>query len=231
MYSDLLFDTYIGRKRQYPHDNNSALHLQYRSTHFLHYLQSFYRPMKELGAEVYDYISAKRPEDPLVCKVTRIYRDARRLHGRGPYKDHLWFSVEQPSEQWTAHPTFWFELAPEGWTYGMGYYLPKPLTMAKLRARIDRDPKTMETLTRRLARQKEFQLETEDYKRPRSAAPSKLLEPWYRTKSFSICHEDKLTDEVFSRDIVDRLKEGYRFLLPYYDYFVTLDGDPDPREQ
>ena len=163
--------------------------------------------------------------------MPRIYRAARRLHGRGPYKDHLWFSVEQPSEQWTAHPTFWFELAQEGWTYGMGYYLPKPLTMAKLRARIVRDPKTMETLTRRLARQKEFQLETEDYKRPRSAAPSKLLEPWYRTKSFSICHEDKLTDEVFSRDIVDRLKEGYRFLLPYYDYFVTLDGDPDPREQ
>ena len=84
---------------------------------------------------------------------------------------------------------------------------------------------------RKLNRQKELVLETEDYKRPRSAAPSKLLEPWYRTKSFSICHEDKLTDEVFSRDIVDRLKEGYRFLLPYYDYFVTLDGDPDPREQ
>ena len=195
------------------------------------YLTKFYQPMKELGDEIYDFLQEERRDYGLIRKVTRIYRDARRLHGRGPYKDHLWFSVEQPSEQWTAHPTFWFELAPEGWTYGMGYYLPKPLTMAKLRARIDRDPKTMETLTRRLARQKEFQLETEDYKRPRSAAPSKLLEPWYRTKSFSICHEDKLTDEVFSRDIVDRLKEGYRFLLPYYDYFVTLDGDPDPREQ
>ena len=163
------------------------------------YLTKFYRPMKELGDEIYDFLQEERPDYGLIRKVTRIYRDARRLHGRGPYKDHLWFSVEQPSEQWTAHPTFWFELAPEGWTYGMGYYLPKPLTMAKLRARIDRDPKTMETLTRRLARQKEFQLETEDYKRPRSAAPSKLLEPWYRTKSFSICHEDKLTDEVFSR--------------------------------
>ena len=195
------------------------------------YLTTFQRPMKALADEVYVAFTDRHPDLDLICKVSRIYRDARRLHGRGPYKDHLWFSVEQPSEQWTAHPTFWFELAPEGWTYGMGYYLPKSLTMAKLRARIDRDPKTMETLTRRLARQKEFQLETEDYKRPRSAAPSKLLEPWYRTKSFSICHEDKLTDEVFSRDIVDRLKEGYRFLLPYYDYFVTLDGDPDPREQ
>ena len=195
------------------------------------YQEHLLAPTRALAEQVYDAIHEMCPDDPFLLKLSRIYRDARRLHGRGPYKDHLWFSVEQPSEQWTAHPTFWFELAPEGWTYGMGYYLPKPLTMAKLRARIDRDPKTMETLTRRLARQKEFQLETEDYKRPRSAAPSKLLEPWYRTKSFSICHEDKLTDEVFSRDIVDRLKEGYRFLLPYYDYFVTLDGDPDPREQ
>lgn len=88
------------------------------------YLQSFYRPMKELGAEVYDYISAKRPEDPLVCKVTRIYRDARRLHGRGPYKDHLWFCVEPPVEDWTTRPTFWFELGPDYWGYGLGCWWP-----------------------------------------------------------------------------------------------------------
>ena len=35
-----------------------------------------------------------------------------------------------------------------GWTCGMGYYMPKPLTMAKLRARIDRDPAAMEKLMR-----------------------------------------------------------------------------------
>ena len=78
----------------------------------------------------------------------------------------------------------------------------------------------------RLARQKEFQLETEDYKRPRAPAPSKLLEPWYRARSFTICHNDKLTDELFSRDIVERLRQDFTFLLPYYDYFVTLEGDP-----
>lgn len=194
------------------------------------YLRSFYQPMRALGEELRDFLADRRPEYGLIAKTTRIYRDARRLHGRGPYKDHLWFCVEQPSEQWTARPTFWFELGPEDWTYGMGYYMPRPLTMAKLRARIDRDPGTMETLTRKLARQTEFALETEDYKRPRSAAPSPLLEPWYRMKSFSICHEEKLTEELFSRAIAERLKEGYGFLLPYYDYFVTLEGDPDPRE-
>ena len=106
----------------------------------------------------------------------------------------------------------------------------EPLTMAKLRARIDRDPAAMEKLMRKLNRQKELVLETEDYKRPRAPAPSKLLEPWYRARSFTICHNDKLTDELFSRDIVERLRQDFTFLLPYYDYFVTLEGDPDPRD-
>lgn len=100
----------------------------------------------------------------------------RPVHGRGPYKESLWFTVEQPAEQWTSRPAFWFELMPEGWSYGMGYWMPKPVTMAKLRARIDRDPRTMERLTRALGRQREFTLDAENYRRPKSAAPSKLLE-------------------------------------------------------
>ena len=188
------------------------------------------RPLRELAGDSFGLLRRRWPERDFRLHVSRIYRDARRLHGRGPYKESLWFSVEQPSEQWTAHPTFWFELMPEGWTCGMGYYMPKPVTMAKLRARIDRDPETMEKLMRKLAGQTEFTLAAQEYKRPRSQAPSAVLEPWYKMKSFSILHEDKLTDELFSRDIVERLKTGFTFLLPYYDYFVTLDGDPDPSE-
>ena len=103
--------------------------------------------------------------------------------------------------------------------------------MAKLRARIDHDPETMAALTRKLNAQAEFCLDTENYKRPKSATPLPLLEPWYQVKSFSICHTDKLTDEIFSRAITGHLKDGYKFLIPYYQYFITLDGDPDPREQ
>ena len=194
------------------------------------YLTYFYRPMAALADEVYDYLAHRRPDLGLIRKVTRIYRDARRLHGRGPYKDHLWFSVEQPSEQWTAHPTLWFELGPESWSYGLGYYMARPVTMARLRARMDRDPKIMTDLTRRLKRQSEFVLEGEEYRRPKAQAPVPELEPWYRKKSFTLCHEAKLEEALFSRDLVDRLKKGYDFLLPYYDYFITLDSDPDPLE-
>lgn len=194
------------------------------------YVQEFYEPMKALGDEMYEFLREKRPEYDLIRKVTRIYRDARRLHGRGPYKESLWFSVEQPAEAWTDKPSFWFELMPDGWSYGMGYWVSKPATMAKLRNRIDRDPATMEALTRNLNGQTEFILDTVDYKKLRSPAPSEILEPWYRAKYFSIGHTDKLTDELFSREIVEHLKRGYEFLLPYYDYFLTLSGEPEPTQ-
>ena len=195
------------------------------------YLKAFYQPMRELGEELYEFVREQRPDYGLICKVSRIYRDARRLHGRGPYKESLWFTIEQPGEAWTDRPSFWFELMPDSWSYGMGYWVSKPVTMAKLRARIDRDPAAMEELTRRLNGQAEFTLDTTDYKKLRSPAPSEILEPWYRAKYFAIGHHEKLTEELFSRDIVERLKQGYTFLLPYYDYFVTLDGDRDPREE
>ena len=194
------------------------------------YRKYFYQPMRELGEEMYAFIREQRPDYGLIFKQARIYRDARRLHGRGPYKENLWFSVEQPGENWTDRPSFWFELTPDGWSYGLGYWVTKPVTMAKLRARIDRDPAPMQALTQRLDGQTEFALRTVDYKKLRAPAPSPELEPWYRAKYFSIGHEEKLTEELFSREIVERLKQGYAFLLPYYDYFITLDGDPDPRE-
>jgi len=124
------------------------------------YKTQLYQPMKELGEELYGFVREKLPDHDLICKVARIYRDARRLHGRGPYKDHLWFTIERPGEAWMDRPSFWFELTPDGWSYGMGYWVSKPLTMAKLRARIDREPAAMEKLTRALNAQSEFSLNT-----------------------------------------------------------------------
>ena len=195
------------------------------------YLSAFQRPMTELAGELCAFLQAKRPHDGLACKVTRIYRDARRLFGRGPYKDSLWFTVERPRESAddrTGQSAFWFELSPETWSYGLGYWMPKPVTMAKLRARITRDPEPMERLTRRLKHSREFTLSAEEYKKPRSPAPSAVLAPWYRAKSFAVIHEEPLTEIIYSRELVDRLKRGCTFLLPYYDWLQALDAEPEP---
>ena len=187
--------------------------------------------LRELARQVRLAFNVLFPNLQLHCKVSRIYRDARRLYGRGPYKDHLWFCVERPAEDWTTRPTFWFELGPDYWGYGMGCWMARPMDMAKLRSRIIRDPKPMEKLTKALRGQTEFTLGGDTYKRPKAGAPSELLAPWFQMKTISITHEEKLTEELFSRDVVDRIKTGYTFLLPYYDYFLTLPSDPEPETQ
>ena len=173
------------------------------------YLDHLYRPMKELGDELYDHVAPQLKGEPLMCKVSRIYRDARRLYGRGPYKDHLWISIQKPAGAWDEAPCFWFELSPDGWSYGMGFYSVKPATMARLR------------------RQGEFTLSGETYKKPRAQAPSELLAPWYVLKGFSLSHDEALTEELFSRDILARVAAGYDFLLPYYRYFSALCAEGD----
>ena len=97
-------------------------------------------PTRELARELTGEMTRLYPWDGLVSKVSRIYRDARRLYGRGPYKDHLWFTLRRPAEHEGAVPCFFFEVAPDRYSYGIGCWDPTPLTMAKLRARIGPGP-------------------------------------------------------------------------------------------
>ena len=195
------------------------------------YLTYFYNPMRELGRQVFDGMTERHGDLGLVLKVSRIYRDARRLHGRGPYKDHLWLSMERPGgEEWTGRPVFWFELAPESWSYGLGYWCAGALTMAKFRARLDRDPKTFEKLVRAFNKQEEFVLEGEEYKRPKGD-PGPLLFPWYNRRQIVLSSDHNCEGLLFTPQLAGQVLAGFRFLAPYYQYLRDLAGDPPPPSQ
>lgn len=197
--------------------------------HKADYQTCFLAPMKELGSQVQRELLDRYPKSGLNLKVSRIYRDARRLFGRGPYKDHLWLSLFRfGSESGGDHPVFWFELAPESWSYGMGFWCAQASVMEKHRARIDRDPKPLLKLHNRLARQEEFVLEGPEYSRKKPCAQPKLAD-WYNKKSLSLGHEEALSEFLYGPGLADRLVEGFSFLMPYYDYFSTLWADQDPK--
>ncbi len=184
-------------------------------------------PMRDLAREVYDFMEDAFPEQGFTVKVSRIHRDARRLHGRGPYRDSLWFSIDKPHEDWMSAPSFFFELTPEGGIWGLGYWA-KPMTMAKFRARMDADPRPMEDLTTLLHTRPDFALQAPEYKRPKGSPASELLRPWYQKKYISLCHEEPIPGILYSRELAGRLKEDFAFFMPFYSYLSTLDGDPEP---
>ena len=188
----------------------------------------FQQPMKELAADVFEGIKKTSGDHGFISKVSRIYKDARRVRDGEPYRDHLWFSIEKPSEEWTSTPVFWFELKPEGYSCGLGYYQAKPMTMAKFRARLNKNPKAFEKLIAPLAKQEIFRLEGAEYARKKTAPTEKTAE-WYNKKSFSIICERPIGEELFTPEFAKKLRSDFAFLMPLYDYFVTLDADPDSK--
>ena len=198
--------------------------------HKQEYLDLVAAPLKELALQTQLAMLEKYPDLQLEVKVSRIYRDARRLHGRGPYKDHMWFVMRRPQDGGIGPtPCFYFEIAPEYHSMGMGYYSATPLTMAKFRARLDRDPEPMEKLARRLARQDRFQLEGQQYARSKGET-SKLLAPWYNRKSIALTWDRNCEGSLFTPELADEILEGFDFLMPYFQYFDTLDSDRSPED-
>ena len=112
------------------------------------YINTFLTPTRDLGEQVYDAVHALLPDEPLMLKVSRIYRDARRLFGRGPYKDHLWWCIRTGDKDWTGRPTFWFELGPDYYSFGLGFWSPAAALMETYRKQIDAHPEELSKLVR-----------------------------------------------------------------------------------
>ena len=102
------------------------------------YERSLKRPMDELAKEVMAEMVRRFPDDPFELHVSRIYRDARRLFGRGPYKEELWFSIK-PSRNMEGGGNLFFGIDALSWQVGCDFWRD-PKGMAGFRKSMDDDP-------------------------------------------------------------------------------------------
>lgn len=185
------------------------------------YQRHLLEPTRALGEQVYEGLRGMLPHEPLLLKVSRIYRDARRLHGRGPYKDHLWFCVRTGDKDWTGRPTFYFEIAPEYYSYGMGFWQARAELMELFRRDLQERPDEFGRLVRLFNRQREFVLTGDSYARSKGEV-SDLLRPWFQKKSLSLSHELPLDEKIFRPELDEEILAGFKTLVPFYKYFAAL---------
>lgn len=189
--------------------------------HKQEYLTNLWTPFRELAGEVYDRFSAEHAELYLNLHVSRIYRDARRLHGRGPYKDHLWFSIRPNDEHWYERPVFWFEIVPEGYSFGLGIYAQSPAQMARFRHEVDSGSPGLLHLAKAFEKQQLFVLEGDEYARSKGSPPAPL-DKWYNRKEINLACRRQHDALYYSAELAKEVAGGYSALLPYYRYFDAL---------
>ena len=189
------------------------------------------RPTRELGEQVYEALHEKYPKEPFMLKMSRIYRDARRLHGQGPYKDHLWFSIKHGSILLEG-PMFWFEIGAADYSYGMGFYSATPSQMEAFRRSLDANPARFERIVRKIERGGGFRLTGEEYKRPKGHADDPLGR-WYNRKRIGLeCSRD-YDAALYSPELPEILSDAYAKLMPMYEYFLEFyhSADSEKGEQ
>ena len=107
----------------------------------------------------------------------------------------------------------------------MGCWDMPPVTMAKLRARIDRDPKPVEKLARAVKRRGEFRMDGQMYKRPKGD-PGPLLFTWYNSRQISFACECNCEDLFFRPELAGQVLEGWKSLVPSTGFSVPCPATP-----
>lgn len=174
------------------------------------------QPFRALAFETLDILQGRFPEQDFQVHIARIWRDARRLFGRGPFKDHLWFSI-QSGDRHAQGPMFWFELEPTGWSYGVSNWEDAADVTAAWRALIDAEPARFQRIVRDIAARGPYTLWGETYKRPK-ADRGELLNPWYNRKHVSVGREQPYGGVMYTPEFPGFLADRFAEYMPFYSF-------------
>ena len=183
--------------------------------HKQQYVETLYEPMKALGQDLFEPYW----EIPgLLLKVSRIYRDVR-LHHPDPYKESLWLSIRKDAPWWGEQPCLFFDIHPEGVSYGFGLYGPKPVSMNSFRREISREPEKFLTLVKQVEESTGIPITAALYKRPKPCE-NPALEPYFLWKSCIQCVvQEPVGPQIFGPELENRIAQQFEKVMPLYEYF------------
>lgn len=176
-------------------------------------------PFKALAADTAELMARRFPQRSFRLHVSRIYRDARRLFGRGPYKDHMWFSLKD-NDILLDGPCFWFEVGAADYSYGLGFYSATAAQMAAFRRKVDANPARFERLARSVAKSG-FSVTGEEYARSKGSR-SEIIDRWYNRKRLGMELSRDFGGDILSPNLPELLADNFGKLLPMYDFFMEI---------
>ena len=191
---------------------------------FMEHKEQFERclnqPFKGLAQETAERMRARYPTVDWQVHVSRIYRDARRLFGRGPYKDHLWFTITDGDPHGEG-PSFWFELGAAVYSYGMGFWGAAPAEMDFFRRSIDANPARFARIAAELGKRRGLKVCGPEYKRPKGDL-GPVINKWYNRRYLYVESAHDFGGDALRADLPAKLVSTYEKLMPMYDFLMEV---------
>ncbi|OCL22148.1 hypothetical protein A9G07_08630 [Gilliamella sp. wkB72] len=151
--------------------------------------------------------------------ISRIHRDTRFSKDKSLYRSRLWLTFKRPNRDWKEAPAYFFEISPDCYRYGLGYYCASKQTMDIFREEILNDTEKFLKVIRCV--KKPFELVGESYKRP--LIKDEKISTWYNRKNLAVMVTNNHIEDVLDGNLADKLTKGFKQLLPLYDYLMRVE--------
>lgn len=184
-------------------------------------------PMAELVEELRPCINRIDPEIDVQSRVgksiSRINRDLRYSKDKSLYRDVIWCSFYRPRSGMYLPPGLFFELSPDGFRYGCGYYSAPSSSMKAIREMILTDNKAFKAARAAFDRQNIFSLEGEEYKRERYSDEPEYKREWLNKKNMVFIKNSTDFALLYSDKLGKVLTDGFYLLEDIYSFLVKAE--------
>ena len=150
--------------------------------------------------------------------ISRIRRDTRFTKDKTLYREHVWATFVRPKKEFPCSPAFWFEITPQGYTCGVGYYCTTPQLMQAYRDAILADPAAFRRAVRK-AERAGFAFGGESYKKDKPGNVPEDLRTYYNQKDAFVCRENPSLAPLRDAGIIEEFKKrlpGARAALSFF---------------
>lgn len=203
-------------------NNNKIWFNETKSDYEKYLLGKFQDLVIELGPSMLE-IDSYFDINPKKC-ISRIYRDVRFSKDKSPYRANMWLSFKRVFKDWKTEPTYYFEISPENYRFGMGFYNMPREVMEKLRDLIVNGDEEFNKIFNLYKNQKLFKLKGDMYKRVLNDNIEVEFREWYQKKEIYFVCERNIDELLYSKELSAELLHGFKLLAPIYEFFFNLKG-------
>lgn len=194
--------------------------------HKKQYQDHVLKPFQDLVRDLGEKMLAIDPEfeiTPAVDKtISRIYRDTRFSKDKTPYRNNVWISFKRKSVDWKEKPVYFFELYPDYYHFGMGFFIYTPAVRERLRKQVLSDGETFLSMVSKIGKKSGIALAGDKFKRVKDKEAPPELREWYERKDLYLYNRKELNDVLFSGRIVNSLFKDFLEMKPLYDYLWNV---------
>ena len=219
--SDTTFQGFTGETADFLWELSFHNERPWFQEHREEYLRVLHVPFHALAADTATAMRAAFPEANFDLHVSRIYRDARTLNGRGPLNDHMWFSLGRTGRVYAVEPQFYFGVEARCCQWGLGYWNAGAEMMERWRRSIDANPARLSRIVRRVDRMEGMERYGPTYKRPKGD-PGPLLFDWYNARTPGVDRMLWFDGGTPGPELADTVAADFIQLMPLYEYFLSL---------